>query len=212
MLLTVFNSGRSEVARDRRVARSTELGECVAKVLGLRPTTAASHVRNLREAHLLTKTGRGITGAHMTPRDAAHLLIAATCSQDVQDSVNTVQRYWKLPVFGGAIREGFFPALAALGDQHTFGDVLTTLLDRDSILFLAEDPQSAISITFRHPIPEVFLEIKTHGLQEIEREYKAPWPSKTKTKSRATFGDLCVRYTFSEQTIFTVGNLLRGEG
>jgi hypothetical protein len=194
------------------VARSTELGECVAKVLGLRPTTAASHVRNLREAHLLTKTGRGITGAHMTPRDAAHLLIAATCSQDVQDSVDTVHRYWKLPLFGGAIRKEFFPALAALGDQHTFADALTALLGRDSILFLAEDPKTAISITFRHPIPEVFLEIRTHGSQEIEREYKAPWPLKTKTRSRVTIGDLHVRYTFGEQTIFLVGNLLRGEG
>ena len=194
------------------MARSTELGECVAEVLGLRPTTTASHVRNLREADLLKKTGRGITGAHMAARDAAYLLIAATCSQDVKDSVDTVQRYGKLPIFGGAIREEFFPALAALGDQHTFADVLTNLLARDSILFLAEDPQSTISITFRHPIPEVLLEITTHGSQEIEREYKAPWPSKTKTKSRVTLGDLRVRYTFTEQTIFTVGNLLRGEG
>jgi hypothetical protein len=148
----------------------------------------------------------------MAARDAAYLLIAATCSQDVKDSVETVQRYGKLPIFGGAIREEFFPALAALGDRHTFADVLTNLLDRDSILFLAEDPQSTISITFRHPIPEVLLEIRTHGSQEIEREYKAPWPSKTKTRSRVTPGDLRVRYTFTEQTIFTVGNLLRGEG
>jgi hypothetical protein len=190
------------------VARSTQLGECVAEVLGLRPTTTASHVRNLREAHLLTKTGRGITGAHMTPRDAAHLLIAATCSQDVQDSVDTVQRYGKLPHLGNEWRD--FPALAGLGDKHSFADALATLLDRDSILFLAEDPQSTISITFRHPIPEVLLEISTHGW-ERDQEYKLPWPSKAKTKSLIHLGDRQVRYTFSEQTIFTVGNLLRGE-
>ena len=193
------------------MARSTELGECVAKVLGLRPTTTASHIRNLREAGLLTKTGRGITGAHMSARDAASLLIAATCSQDVKDSVDTIQRYGILPVSGGAIREEFFPALAALGEQHTLADVLAALLDRVSILFLAEDSQSTISITFQHPVPEVLLKIRTHGSQEIEREYKAPWPSKAKIRSRASLGDLQVRYTFTEQTIFTVGNLLRGE-
>src|SRR5450759_1023831 len=132
--------------------------KCVAEVLGLRPTTTASHVRNLREAHLLTKTGRGITGAHMTARDAAHLLIAATCSQDVQDSVDTVHRYGKLTHGGNAVREGAFPALAALGEQHSFADVLATLLDGPSIQFLADDPKSTVFVTFEHPIPEVLLE------------------------------------------------------
>jgi hypothetical protein len=191
------------------MARSTELGECVAGVLGLRPTTAASHVRNLREAHLLTKTGRGITGAHMTPRDAAHLLIAATCSQDVQDSVDTVHRYWKLTHIGNAWSD--FPALAALGDRHSFADALATLLDSASIQFLADDPKSTVFVTFDYPKTEVLLEVSTHGWERLQ-EYKLPWPGKSKTTTRARTGDLRVRYTFTEQTIFTVGNLLRGEG
>ena len=188
------------------MARSTELGNVVAEVLGIRPTTAASHVRNLREAGLLTKTGRGITGAHMSPRDAAHLLIAATCSQDVQDSVETVHRYWKLR--GGAVTEDFFPALAALGEQHTFADVLATLLDAPSIQFLAADPKSTVFVTLNYPNPEVLLEVSTRG-GEKERPYTLPWPRKTKTFAHV--GDRRVRYTFSEQTIFTVGNLLRGD-
>jgi hypothetical protein len=190
------------------VARSTELGECIADVLGLRPTTTASHVRNLREAHLLTKTGRGITGAHMTPRDAAHLLIAATCSQDVQDSVDTVHRYGKLPHVGNAWRD--FPALAALGEQHTFADALATLLDSASIQFLADDPKSTVFVTFDYPNTEVLLEVSTHHW-ERPQEYKLPWPRKTKTTTPAYIGDRQVRYSFSQQTIFTVGNLLRGE-
>ena len=191
------------------MARSTQLGECVAKVLGLRPTTAASHVRNLREAHLLTKTGRGITGAHMTPRDAAHLLIAATCSQDVQDSVDTVHRYWKLPHVGNAWRE--FPELAALGDKHSFADALATLLNSASIQFLADDPKSTVFVTFDYPNPEVLLEVSTHGW-ERDQLYKLPWPRKRHGTTRAHAGDRRVRYTFGEQTIFLVGNLLRGEG
>jgi hypothetical protein len=191
------------------VARSTELGECVAKVLGLRPTTAASHVRNLREAGLLTKTGRGITGAHMSPRDAAHLLIAATASQDVQDSVETVHRYGKLSHVGNVWPD--FPALAALGEQHTFPDALAALLDSASVQFLADDPKSTVFVTFEYPKTEVLVEVSTHGW-ERHQEYMLPWPRNKKTTAHAHGGDRRVRYTFTEQTIFTVGDLLRGEG
>jgi hypothetical protein len=175
----------------------------------VRPTTTASHVRNLREADLLTKTGRGITGAHMTPRDGANLLIAATCSQDVKDSVETVQRYGRLPLIGNAVREETFPALAALGDRHSFADALAALLNDEAIRFLAADTKSTIVIAFNYPTPDVSLEISTHGW-ELEREYKVPWPGKAKP-SRTHAGDRQIRYAFSEQTIFTVGNLLRGE-
>jgi hypothetical protein len=174
----------------------------------MRPTTTASHVRNLREAGLLTKTGRGITGAHMSSRDAAHLIIAATCSQDVKDSVETVRRYGKTPHIGNAVQAETFPALATLGDRHTFADALAALLSGDAIGFLAADPKSTVVVTFDYPTPEVLLEVSTHG-SGFERAYKTPWPRKAKTVIRG--GDLRVRYTFTEQTIFTVGNLLRGE-
>jgi hypothetical protein len=193
------------------VARSTQLGDCIAGVLGLRPTTVASHVRNLREAGLLTKTGRGITGAHMTPLDGARLLIAATCSQEVQDSVETLNRYGKLPHLGSAVREDTFPALSALGAHHSFADALAALLDIPSIQFLAQHPQSTIFVTFKHPVPEISLDVSIHG-SETTQEYKPPWTGKAKIKSRVHLGDRQVRYIISEQTIFTVGNLLRGEG
>ena len=190
------------------MARSTELGECVAGVLGLWPTTTASHVRNLREAGLLTKTGRGITGAHMVARDAAYLLIAATCSQDVKDSVDTVQRYGKLRHVGNAWRD--FPALAALGEQHTFADALATLLDSASIQFLADDPKSTVSVTFDHPNTGVVLKVSTRDWDR-DQEYRPSWPGNKHARIRTHVGDRRVLYTFTEQTIFTVGDLLRGE-
>jgi hypothetical protein len=140
----------------------------------------------------------------MTPRDAAHLLIAANCSQDVQDSVDTVHRYGKLPHVGNAWRD--FPALAALGDKHSFADALATLLNSESVRFLAEDPRTTIFVTFNHPVPEVSLEVSTHGWERIQ-EYKTPWPSRAKITSRVHLGDRQVRYVFTEKTIFTIGNL-----
>ena len=71
---------------------STRLGQLVAEVLGVPETSTASHVRNLREAGLLSKTGRGVTAAHMTTRDAAHLLVAAAASLNIKDSEETVIR------------------------------------------------------------------------------------------------------------------------
>jgi hypothetical protein len=191
------------------MARSTQLGECVAAVLGIKPTTAASHVRNLREARLLTKTGRGVTGAHMTTLDAARVLIACTCSQDVQDSAETVQRYANLPHIGRAWSEEFFPAMAKLGDQHLFRDALASLLSGESIDFLADDPQTTVFVTFTHPIPTVSLEVATHGW-EREQSYDIPWLQKPKPTKHAHYGDRQIRYRFTEQTIYAVGSLLRG--
>ena len=192
------------------MARSTELGECVARVLGIRPTAAASHVRNLREAGLLTKTGRGITGAHMTPRDAAHLLIAATCSQDIQDSVNTVGRYGRLERVGRNVQEEAFPTLAALAERSIFAEALATLLDSKSINFLENDPRSTVVVTFTHPSPEILLELSVKGAN-FARYYRPPGTSRTSPTTRIPNQDLQVRYRFSEQTICTVGKLLRGE-
>jgi hypothetical protein len=190
------------------VARSTELGECIAKVLGIRPTTAASHVRNLREAGLLTKTGRGITGAHMTPLDAAHLLIAATCSQDVQDSADTVDRYGKLIRIGGAIQQEDFPALAALGAGHKFIDALATLLGEGN-QFLADDRQSTVVVTFTDINQEVLLDGSTHQ-RRFAGIYRTAGQTRRSPALRVPNRDLQIMYRFTEQTIFAIGDLLRG--
>jgi hypothetical protein len=145
----------------------------------------------------------------MTPRDAAQLLIAAVCSQDVQDSVETVSRYGKLNQSGRAVSEDSFPALAKLGDSHSFAEALAVLLSEESVQFLADDPRSTVFVTLSYPNPEVKLEIATHGA-EIERDYSRPWLRKEVIESKRP-GDLHMTYRFTEQTIFRVGNLLRGE-
>jgi hypothetical protein len=188
--------------------RSTELGERVAAALGVRPTTTATHVRNLREAGFLTKAGRGITGAHMTPADAAKVLIATNCSQDVKDSVISVERYGSLPLQDRPWNSEFFPTLGALGEAHKFLDVLTALLSEETILFLAEDGASTLSVVCKYPRAEVYIEVSSHGTVG-ERNYLTQWSPKMRPVVPA--GDREISYKFTEQTVFAVGNALRSE-
>jgi hypothetical protein len=91
------------------------------------PSTAlGSHVRQLREAGLLSKTGRGITGAKMTPMDGAKLLIAALTSQNIKDGVDNLNAYGALRTNKAWLLETMpLPEVVTLPTNHTFLDALT---------------------------------------------------------------------------------------
>ena len=75
------------------MATPGELIKAVAVATGTPEPTVTTHDRNLVTAGLRTKGGRGTSAAKVTPRDAAHLLVAILGSERVQDSVETVRRY-----------------------------------------------------------------------------------------------------------------------
>jgi hypothetical protein len=112
------------------MASSTQLSECVAKQLGLPEATVALHMRNIREAGLITQGGRGRSSARMTATDAAQLLITSAGSLNPKDSVEVVERYagiektrrskWKI---------GLVPKLDQLPKRHTFAEALTALIE-----------------------------------------------------------------------------------
>jgi hypothetical protein len=112
------------------MASSTQLSECAAKQLGLPEATVALHMRNIREAGLITQGGRGRSSARMTATDAAQLLIASVGSLNPKDSVEVVGKYagikktrrsnWKI---------GLVPKLDQLSKQHTFAEALTALIE-----------------------------------------------------------------------------------
>ena len=79
------------------MARLSQLVPTVANVLGVPEKTVNVFSRNLREAGLISSGGRGPGGAHMTPFDAANLIIAVAGSNLVKDAVETVKHYAELP-------------------------------------------------------------------------------------------------------------------
>jgi hypothetical protein len=139
------------------MASSTQLSECVAKALGLPEPTIALHMRNIREAGLITQGGRGRSSAKMTAADAAHLLIASVGSLNPKDSVEVVRKYAGI----GRIRHkkwevGLVPRLDQLPRDHTFAEALTALIESamaDEIPIRNKDEAQteAILITFFWP-------------------------------------------------------------
>lgn len=60
----------------KTMATSGQLVRAVARVTGIDDKSVAVRLRSLREAGKITVGGRGLSAAQMTPRDAAHLIVA----------------------------------------------------------------------------------------------------------------------------------------
>jgi hypothetical protein len=109
-------------------------GELVCKVadlLGISEPTIVQHDRNLVVAGLRSKSGRGTSAARMTPRDAAHLLVAVLGSHHVKDSAQTVRRYSETRLHK-TLSEGYedssIAALKNLQPDHSFLDAVEALI------------------------------------------------------------------------------------
>jgi hypothetical protein len=87
------------------------------------------HLRNLREAGLITKAKTGRGAAEMGPEDAANLLVAVAASELAKDSVRSVERYGalkadpgSLSIHGGPQMDNVPLPLVNLSERHTFGE------------------------------------------------------------------------------------------
>jgi hypothetical protein len=201
----LYDNGR--VTRIAEMATPAQLVKTVSQTLGIPERTVIIHDRNLAKAKLRSVGGRGTGAARMTGRDAAHLLIAAVASREVQGSVEAVKRFGKLPIYGRNWDKATCPSLAALSHPHTFSDALVAMLEADAVAWFAGDHKTHVTVRFEFPNLEAAIDIATRQ-QEAERTFRMPWdPSGMKPKSS---GDLHERYQISEQTIFAIGNLLRG--
>lgn len=69
------------------------LRDAVASSLDLDVRSVDVHLRNLREAGYISKLKRGRGAAQVTAADAAALLVAATASPFVKDTVSTYKEY-----------------------------------------------------------------------------------------------------------------------
>jgi hypothetical protein len=139
------------------MATPGKLIKVVADVLGIPEATATTYYRSLREAGLVTKSGRGPSAAKMTVRDAVQLLIAAGGSRAEKDTAEKIVRdfdrvqadhSWRRmarPVPGGEpgwldgdgtegdgawVLDGFsIPQLQSLPARHSLADALTALIE-----------------------------------------------------------------------------------
>jgi hypothetical protein len=113
------------------------LRQSLAEALGLADQLEKIdvHLRNLREAGLITKAKTGRGAAEMGPKDAVNLLIAVAASELVKDSVESVSKYGSLTadpgsfsIHGGAELLQFDLPLVRLPDGHTFAEAACRIL------------------------------------------------------------------------------------
>jgi hypothetical protein len=93
------------------------------------------HLRNLREAGLISKAKTGKGAAEMGPQDAANLLVAVASSELVKDSVKNVSKYGSLrvdpasvSVHGGKTLSDMRLPLLDIPSDHTFIDAIRQML------------------------------------------------------------------------------------
>ncbi len=78
------------------MALLSTLVERIADVEGMDKAQASGIARYLREAGYISQAGRGRGAAHMTARDAAHLLIGLNASKTAKDSPEELKYYCSL--------------------------------------------------------------------------------------------------------------------
>lgn len=121
----------------RAMATPGILRQTVAEALGLADQIEKIdvHLRNLREAKLITKAKTGRGAAEMGPKDAVNLLIAVAASELVKDSAESVSAYGSLAVdpssfsiHGGSELLQFDLPLVRLPQGHTFAEAACRIL------------------------------------------------------------------------------------
>ena len=120
------------------MVNSRQLSEIVATSLGRPYTSTLQHARNLRETKgskagpLLSAGGRGRNAPAMTHEDAAALLCAILGSENVQDSVATIEAMRKLEAnFQGqrtSRRQGAIPFDTGIRREHNVIEALAAVL------------------------------------------------------------------------------------
>jgi hypothetical protein len=199
--------------------------QTISDATGLPLATVVDADRRLVKGGLRTKGGRGFSVAQMAPLDAARLLTALLASTMTNASVEAVQRYIQTHADKSRSSEKLFAAtgladLAELPARHGFVDALEALIASAATGSLAD----LIADTKGRMMPhiEVFAftratrgRIRISGLpngQTTSVEYIPSKKSGGLLKSSAeTFGDLEQSRRITEQTIYSIAELLAEE-
>jgi hypothetical protein len=120
------------------MAIASELAAELASLADRPPAVAIHHLRNLRDAGLITKSGRGPSAAKMEIGDAVTLLFAMAGTERLKDSVITARSLAHLRAVSYAqiwhrkeyrIQRNIFP----FGDKHSFADALHCVFGMSAI-------------------------------------------------------------------------------
>lgn len=158
------------------MVNSRQLSEVVASSLGRPYTATLQHARNLRETKgskdgpLLSAGGRGRNAPTMTHEDAAALLCAILGSENVQDSVKTVEAMGKLEANfqgqrGSMLRNGIAPFDTGIRRERNVIEALASVLrffdDEQEIVrrFHLYDSELHVMFEVEYPLHYAFITV-----------------------------------------------------
>lgn len=141
------------------MASPGQLVETMAAVLGLPQATVAQYDRQLSEAGLRSKGGRGRSAAKVTAGDAANLLLAILGSPvagaAIRPAPEASRAYGELTTRLAASDKAIFgrfgfPSVSDLPDEHSLAQALATFIDRagHGELFSVKDGKERIEADF----------------------------------------------------------------
>lgn len=215
------------------MASPGELVQVIANAVDMAEAAVTNIDRQLAIAGLRSKSGRGISAARVTSRDAAVILTAILAGGPAKDAAISVKRYGETRALVGPANSAPFagaglPELEALPIAHSFVDALAALIDASGPHGTGPDvgaPPAMLEISALSPgtLGEIRIAgcadgrvrhvrylrpdpwIEANGKPPDDREI-AEWEAqclKTRTK-----GDLQQFRRISETTVRHVANLL----
>lgn len=221
------------------MASPGELVRAIAAALGIPEAAVVVHDRNLVQANLRTKTGRGRSAAKVIARDAAHVLTAVLGSGLAKDSVLTVERYAATTPNMALSNDRLFADLelddlAGLPTDHSFIDGLEAVIAstvNGSLAGLFVDRKKASTgagfphIEIAALTPKTLGTIRFSGMpngRTASVSYARPLPGseddlplsvrrKARMREPPDAGDLEQYRRVSAQTILRIASLLRKE-
>ena len=150
------------------MATPGQLVHTVSKVLGIPQATVVQYDRNLVEAGLRTKGGRGLSAARVTSQDAASLLIAIAGAPISGATVKETQATWTRfaplraikvgkPTTFSRLSRSNFPTLGKLGRGHSFHEAIAAVID--SIVAGEFRPWTSAYVSLDSPSPHATISV-----------------------------------------------------
>jgi hypothetical protein len=211
------------------MATLTRLVMTITVAEGLDLDTTALIARYAREAGLIAMKGRGESAAHMTPKDAANLLIAVNTLTTAKNAAGFVPIYRRLGAHEPGVVDHpsatFGEALELIIRSYMDGALPDEFLDvrtPEDIKYAFEHDEIHVEVAFRGPIPSATLRISHSITPEVSssrylddrglgtiRFIVFERKLKSRPKKKVTAEDRRIETIITDRTLRAVGEALR---
>lgn len=205
------------------MATPRDLIKITSKVTRIPEVTVSTYYKKLREAGLVTKSGRGRSAAKMLPRDAATLVVGLAMSATAKDAPAEVKKIFNTPrispfgtpfsgnTFGEWVEEIFL----AVSDE-TISEILnqipdefiTAKLDKRTLVD-ANDTDTSFFLVFDRDIKTVDFCVERFGGSEARIETFVPDEDPCGADDLLRFSTQILVFG---QAIFEICEVVSGEG